>query len=201
MNILRAALSLAILSLLAGCSSTKVTFEQDLDYDFSKARTFQWIDVPGKILDEDNIFTHPAIQKVVNNELVARELQQVLEKENADLQVAYYLKLVEIQEYTAVGNQQESTVTSGFVLKGDDAGWSYKTDESDLNMYISELGTLTLLVYDVASGQQVWKGMLKTEVDRRSPIEKQVTELRMFAHKLMAPFPRQKKQQPTSFQK
>ncbi len=186
MNIKTVLPLLAALAVLSGCGTTKTTSERDRDFDFSRVQTYQWINGPAKILDEADTYINEDIQTALDAELVRRGLRSAIA---ADVQVAYYVKLKEEQEYTSPATQDDRDFSGGFVYRRESKSWSYDEREPDLNVYGIEVGTLTVLLYDAETGKRIWKGTLKTEIDRSQPKDNQQSRIRTAAEKLMARFP------------
>ncbi len=186
MNIKTVLPLLAALAVLSGCGTTKTTSERDRDFDFSRVQTYQWIDGPAEILDEADTYINEDIRQALDTELARRGLRPAME---ADMQVAYYVKLKEGHEYTSPATHDDRDFSGGFVYRRESKSWSYDEREPDLNVYAIEIGTLTMLVYDAETGKRIWKGTLKTEIDRSQPKDNQQTRIRTAAEKLMARFP------------
>ena len=189
MNIQSLLSILALAALLTGCSTMKVTSEQDQSYDFSTVKTYQWIDGPAEILDEADTYIDENIQAALDNELNKNGLRSVTNTAVADIQAAYYVKLKEETEYTKT-SQQDRDFSGGFVYNREKSSWSYDQREPDLNIYTIETGTLTLLVYDSETGKRIWRGSLKTEIDRSRPQGEQQERIRKAAEKLLNRFPK-----------
>ena len=177
------------LAVLTGCSSMKVTSESDDSFNFGQVMTYQWVDAPSKILDEDDTYLNEDLQKTLNNELSARGWEQVLDSTNASIQVVYYIKLKEHQEYTASPTAEDRDFSGGFVYNRDDSSWGYEEREPDLNFYTVEIGTLTMLIYNTQNGERVWRGSLQTKLDRSRSIEKQQELLSTVSRKLVERIP------------
>jgi len=175
---------------LTGCTGMKVTAERDPSFDFSPVATFQWIDAPAEILNAEDTYLNEDIQKALNNELSGRGWKQVLNADNADLQVVYYIKLKQHQEYTAEPKRDEREFSGGFVYDRSRKNWSYEERSPDLNVYTVEVGTLMMVIYDTETGNRVWRGSLQTKLDRSKPIEKRRDLIRTVAHKLVERIPR-----------
>ena len=172
---------------LAGCSSMKVSSDADPAFDFSRIRTYRWIDGPADILAEADTYIHEDIHRALDDQLLQRGLKPV--KENADVQVAYYVKLSEQVEYTDSTDYQERNFSGGFVYDPKNRSWSYAEREPDLNVYTVEIGKLTVLVYDTAGGRRIWRGTLQTKLDRSLPKEQREERIRTAAEKLIARLP------------
>ena len=179
--------ALLILSVLAGCNSMKVTTEQTDTYHFESIKTYQWVEGPEEVLDDADTYIN--IQKALNTQLVKRGFKQVLDAADADIQVAYYLKLKEQQEYAAISNQDEPAFSGGLVYSRDNKSWSYKEREPDIIVYAVEIGTLTVLVYDADTGERIWRGKLRTHIDRSLPDEQRLNLIQDAAEKLIARLP------------
>ncbi len=188
MNIKFAAVGLVSIFFIAGCSTMKVTSEYDHHYSFNNIKTYQWIDGPSTILDKTDTYINEDIQKALSNELENYGIRQVSNTLEADVQIVYYVKLKKEQEY-ATNNNIEHDFSGGFVYSHKNKNWSYQEREPDLNVYTVEVGTLTMLVYATQTKERIWRGNLKTEIDRSLPKEKQEL-IRAAAKKLMSRFPK-----------
>jgi len=177
----------AAITLLSGCTGMKVSTNHDGSYDFGQIATYEWVDAPEEIQKQDDTYLNVDIQKALNNQLALKGWKQVLETTAASIQVVYYIKLAEHEEYTTA-NQNEREFSGGFVYNRDKK-WGYEEREPDLNVYTVEIGTLTVLLYDVKTGDRIWKGSLKTKLDRSRPIESQKETIRKVAQKLMDRIP------------
>ncbi len=187
MNFATALLLTICAAILTGCTGMKVTSDHDEAYNYSRIKTYEWVDAPEEIQQQDDTYFNVDLQKALNNQLTLRGWEQVLETTNASIQVVYYIKLKEQEEYTAT-NQNERDFSGGFVYN-QDKKWGYEEREPDLNVYTVEIGTLTILLYDVKTGDRIWRGSLKTKLDRSRPIDSQQETIRKVAQKLMDRIP------------
>lgn len=186
MNIKSAIALFAVMLFAAGCSSMKTTIESDSNFDFATIQTYQWIDGPAKILESADTYVNDDVPLAIDQEFAKRNLKKV--STNADVQVAYYLKLKEQREYTNTA-QQEREFSGGFVYNRDSKAWNYEERQPDINVYTVEMGTLVLLVYDTQTGKRVWRGILKTKIDRSRSREEQIDLILAATQKLMERFP------------
>jgi hypothetical protein len=177
------------LLILSGCSSLKVSSEKITPYDYKSVNSYEWVSAPKKILAEDDTFFNENVHTALNNELAGRGWKQVMESDKADLQIVYYIKLAEHEEYTAPVNQDETRVTGGFTFDKDKGKWGYNDQDPDLNVYTIEVGTLSLLIYDADTGEKVWTGTLQTRLDRTTPLDKQPELLARIARKIVGKIP------------
>lgn len=185
--------ALSVLTLLAaGCSSMKVTSDQQAGYDFATINTYQWIPGPAEILNEKDTYINEDIQGSLNAELKQIGMDEATEKTDADMHIAYYVKLKEELEYTDMAPQDEPQLSGGFVYNRDKKNWKFEEREPDINVYAVEIGTLTVLAYDAETGERIWRGTLRTKLDRSKP-EQHKALIDLAAEKLMSRFPAAKK--------
>lgn len=189
MNIKTAFALLALTLFAVGCSTMKVTSERDKTYDFGTVKTFQWIDGPADVLDEEDTYINEDIQQALTTELGKLGMQEASDTTKADMQIAYYVKLKEELEYTDPANSDERQFSGGLVYNRGSKSWNYEEREPDLNVYAVEIGTLTVLAYDAESGERIWRGNLRTKLDRSKPEEQQQALIDAAAEKLMGRFP------------
>lgn len=182
-------LALAAL-LFSGCSKLKVKSDTLSDYDFSNVKTYEWVQAPDEVINEDDTYISENVQIALNNELSGRGWEQVLETDKADIQIIYYVKLAEHEEYTGPANSgEESQLTGGFTYNNSKGSWGYNEGQSDLNVYTIEVGTLTLLIYHADTGEKLWSGTLETRLDRTTPVDKQKEMLAKIAQKIISRIP------------
>ncbi len=181
--------SIALAAMLAGCSTMKVKTEASATYDFSTVKTYAWVQAPQKILDEDDTYLNEDMQTALGNELAARGWKQADSPDRADLQVVYFIKLREHEEYTTPPESGESQVSSGFTYNRNDRKWGVSDNAPNINVYTVEIGTLSLLIDDAKSSSRLWSGSLQMKLDRSRPIEKQRETLRKVARKLTSRIP------------
>lgn len=177
-------MALVFTTILLGCSSMKVTSEKAAQFDFSAVRTYEWVQAPEEIMNQDDTLLDASLQQALNNELAARGWKQTLETSEADIQVVYYIKLCEQERYSEPPSSEEASMTGGFTFNRNTETWGYRNNEPDLNVYSVEIGTLSLLFYDAKTGEKVWTGSLQTKLERSAPIEKQRERIRLVAHKI-----------------
>ena len=178
---------IAALLLMSGCARMKVSSEIESDYDFSRILTYQWIEPSRDILEKEVAYLNQNLQQALNNELSARGWEEVLEAGGATVQVTYYVKIEEHQEYVESPPRSESDFSGGLVYNKD--GWNYQEREPEQLVYTVETGTLQMMLTDTASGTRIWSGTLQTKLDRSKPIEKQQELFQLAARKLLEQLP------------
>lgn len=180
------ALLLVPILLATGCSSMKATSEHNRNFDFGKIKTYQWIEAPAGSPENADTYLDEDIRKALDNELAKRDLQQV--PEAADVQVAYYIKTKEHQEYASVGTEDHE-FRGGFIYSKEHGRWNCAERDPELISYIVETEILTVLVYDAQNENCVWRGNLQTKIDRHQSKDKKQARIRKVAKKLIARLP------------
>lgn len=181
---------LLTLGLMAGCMNMSIKTKGDNTYAFERAETYCWIPVPSKILNKKDTFVHEDIQKILEENWAKMGLTKVSDQTKADLHIVYYIKLKESKEYSDTGREENRQPFSGGLVYNQDKGsWAYTEKEPDLNIYSSEIGTLTILVYNAKTGARVWKGSIKTTIDRSQSKGTLHEQVENATNKLLERFP------------
>ncbi|MDF7809478.1 DUF4136 domain-containing protein [Pontiellaceae bacterium B12219] len=182
-------LALTLGLLLCSCSSTKVRSNKKTDYDFKLVKTYQWVPASEEIQEEDDTYLNNSMADALNNQLTARGWQQVEQAAEADIQLTYYIKLKEQKEYAGPGPNEAHQVQGGVTYSKDSKSWGYKEPDTNLSLYLVEIGTLHLQITDTEFGDLLWTGTLETQLDRSTPVEKQKEVMQKMARKIIAKVP------------
>jgi hypothetical protein len=151
--------------------ANKVTSDYDRTTNFSKYRTFMWIQPP----EVKEAFMSSRIMESVNGHLTVRGLRQVCE--GADLAVGSHLATEERHTW-------ETYYTGGDGWGwgwGGGAGWATTTEVT------YEVGTLTVDIFDTCSRKLVWQGVATDEL--ASKPTKQTREFDKQVAKMFKYFP------------
>ena len=161
--------ALALLTLVAACSSVQVVSDYDPDADFSQYRTFAFISdnpmIIAQAADPVNPLTEGRFMDAIAEGLAASGLTQVDNREQADLAVSFTL-----------GSRNELRVDSypmPYRTGLDRWTWgrSYYTDVT-VREYTK--GQFALDLFDVKQRAPVWHGKASktiTSADRSAPVE------------------------------
>lgn len=177
-------LALLTTALFTGCSTMTVDSKKVVAYDFNAVKTYQWLQPAANILNEDDTLMDETLQKALNNELAWRGWRQVLDTAKADIQVTYFVKLREQEEYIAPPSNGAPQVNSGFTYDRESKNWSPKDNAPELTFYTVEIGTLHLAIDDARTGERIWTGSLETKLDRSRPLEERQAMYQKVAHKI-----------------
>jgi len=124
----------------------KVTSDWDHTVNFSKYKTFMWIDKP----QTDEPFMQDRIMAAVNAQLTLRGLRLV--SDGADLAIG--ANLATEQKHTW------ETYYSG-------SGWGWGSGWSTTEERTYEVGTLTVDLFDAATKKLVWQGVSVDTLSRK----------------------------------
>ncbi len=163
---------LAGIALLTSCAHLNVSMETDPAYDFSSITTYQWVDPPEELLEENTTHLDIRLQQALNNELATQGWQQVLEATNATVQVAYYLEIQTHHEFTESASGREGDFSGGMVYDHNKREWNYEERKPDQVVYVVESGTLHFMMHETGTGKCIWSASVETEIDRSRPPEK-----------------------------
>jgi Domain of unknown function (DUF4136) len=177
----------ALLFTFAGAALAQdVRYNFDSSEDFSKFKTYKWVDVKGS--DHANELTQKQIMQSIDSQLAGKGLQRT-DADTADLYIG-------IQ--TAIGTEKQFTSynTGWGYGPGWGGGWygggmsSTTTTGSTSTIYV---GTLALDMYDSAKKSLVWRGVASKTIDPKAKPEKQQKNIDKAVKKLLKNYPPVKK--------
>jgi hypothetical protein len=158
------------------------------DEDFSKYKTYKWVDVKG--VDHANELTEKQIKAAIDTVLAQKGLQKT-DSGSADL-------YIDIQ--TAVGTEKQFTAYNtgwgygpgwrGGYGYGYGYGGSTSTYGTSSTIYVGYLG---LEMYDAAKKELVWQGTASKTIDPKAKPEKQQKNQKKAVEKLLKNYPPTKK--------
>lgn len=175
---------------LSGCSSMKVTSKRNGSFDFSKVKTYEWVQAPANILEEKDTYNNSNMLQALDQELAHKKWTSVFTSDEADIQVSYFIKTEKHTEYAGPSVSEEPRLTGGFTYNRNSGNWNYNNQQPDLNAYTVETGTLTLLILNAESGKLLWTGSLKTRLDRSLPADKLQKIFERIARKMIVQLPK-----------
>lgn len=170
---------IGILTLICSLSlkAQDMTYNYDRGADFSKFRTFKWVEIKGS--------THPdqmvdqQIKSALETEMAKKGLSKT-DGDNANLYVGYQL---------AIGQEKQvdSYSTGG-------AGWGYGARWGGMSMTTAttstiHVGTLVLDMYDPNAKQLVWRGIASKTLDATAKPDKRAKNLAKASQKLLKSYP------------
>jgi len=180
MKILKAALSLIIpISLVVSCA-TPAYVEKDDTADFSRYKSFAWIDNPAPSRDKDEKNRHQDLMKKNVQEAVTAKLQKEGWKEDKnkpDVLISYDL-LVE----KATREQSNPVYSTPFRRVYYNPFYRrygviyYPSTFMGYDDYTTEIrqGTLTITMVDARTDKTIWQGWTTDEVNSRNVSKKEI---------------------------
>jgi hypothetical protein len=172
-----------VLFLLMGSSALgqDVRYNFDKDTDFSKFKTYKWVQIKGAQQLDDLI--DKQIKSALDAELAKKGLSRV-ETDNADLLIGYQ---------TSVGQEKQlNTYSTGWGYgPGWGSGWyggggTTTTTGQTTTIYT---GQLDVDMYDSAHHDLVWRGVASKTIDTKAKPEKREKNLAKAAAKLFKNYP------------
>lgn len=160
-----------------------VRYDFDKDKDFSKYKTYKWVEIKGAQLPDD--LTQKALTSAIDAELARKGLTKT-DSDNADLYMGYQ---------TAIGQEKEFTSfnTGWGYGPGWGGGWygyggmaSTTTYGSTSTVYV---GQLDLSMYDPATKQLVWRGSASKTLDPKAKPDKKQKNINKAVAKLLKNYP------------
>jgi len=167
-------------------SAQDVRYNFDSQTDFSKFKTYKWVDVKGA--DHANQITEGQIRDSVDRQLATKGLTKT-DADTADLYIGMQ---------TAIGTEKQFTSynTGWGYGPGWGGGWyggmgSTMTTGSTSTIYV---GQLALDMYDSNGKKLVWRGAASKTIDPKAKPEKQQKNIDKAVAKLLKNYPPQKKE-------
>src|SRR5215831_16110345 len=162
----------AFLASVTPAMAQDVRYDFDKDKDFSKFKTFKWVEIKGAQLPDE--LTQKAITSAIEAELARKGLTKT-DSDNADLYIGYQ---------TAVGQEKEFTsFNTGYGYGGMASTTTYGSTST---VYV---GSLDLSMYDPATKQLVWRGSASKTLDPKAKPDKKQKNINKAVAKLLKNFP------------
>lgn len=166
---------------VTGAIAQDVRYNFDKSQDFSKYKTYKWVDIKGS--DHANEMVQKQIAQALDAELAKKGLQKT-DSDTADLYLGYQ---------TAIGTEKQFTSynTGWGYGPGWGGGWyggmgTSTTTASTSTIYI---GQLAVDMYDSAKKELVWRGTVTKTLDPKAKPDKQQKNLTKAVAKLLKNYP------------
>ena len=164
--------------LLGSCSSVSYVTDWDTHYDFSRAESFAWYELPERPdrsspAPAPNAFVASRIRNAVTGELGLKGLDPVKPGE-ADLLVTYHITLQQSMQVYSSG--------WGYPYRG---YWGWGGGGYSSARMVTR-GTLIVDVQDAKKRSLVWRGIAEGAFSKPNPSEADVTKI---VSRLLAEFP------------
>lgn len=162
------------------------SFAQDVRYnfagdqDFSKYKTFKWVDVKGA--DHLDQLSEQQLKKTVDAELATKGLSPS-QGDTADLYIGYQVSLGQEKQFTSYDTGWGYGPGWNRGWYGGGGGMSTTTSST---IHVGQLG---LDMYDPSDKQLVWRGTASKTLDPKAKPEKREKNLRKAVAKLLKNYP------------
>jgi Domain of unknown function (DUF4136) len=167
----------------AFCQDVRYNFDKDAD--FSKYKTYKWVDIKDAAKLDDILDKN--IKAALDAELATKGLTKV-DDDKADLFIGYQGAVGQEKQFTSYGTDWGY---GGGWYRG---GWygpsSTMTTGQTSTIYI---GQLAVDIYDSTNRSLVWRGVASKTIDQKAKPEKQQKNLAKAAAKLLKNYPPVKK--------
>jgi Domain of unknown function (DUF4136) len=178
---------LAILLAASSAVAQDVRYNFDKDTDFSKFKTYKWVNIKGAAKPNDLV--DKEIIAAVDAELATKGLSKI-DGDNADLYIGYQAGVGQEQQFTSYNS--DWGYGGGWYRGGwyGGAGGMSTTTGQTSTIYI---GQLALDMYDSANHDLVWRGVVSKTIDPKAKPDKQEKNLKKAVVKLLKNYPPEKK--------
>lgn len=171
-------LALATFGIVTLASAQSVTYNFDQDADFSKYKTYKWVEISGGIKLDD--ITAKQLTDALEAQLAKKGLTKTA-SDNADLFVGYQFATKQEREVTAYNT-----------------GWGYGprwggTGISSATTSTLTIGSVALDMYDAAQKRLVWRGIATKTIDEGAKPDKRQKNIQKGSEKLLKNYPPKKK--------
>jgi hypothetical protein len=171
-------ITLAVLGLAAIASAQDVRYNFDKDTDFSKFKTYKWVEMPGGVKLDDLLARQ--LTSAIEAGLTTKGLSKV-DSDTADLYIGYQVAVQQERQIQAYG-------TGGFGMGPRWGGGMATATTSTLT-----IGSLALDMNEVASKHLVWRGTATKTVDPNVKPDKRQQNITKGVTKLLSNYPPKKK--------
>lgn len=162
----------------AHAAAQDVSFNYQPGTDFSKYRTYKWVEVPG--VQYPNQLLDGQIKQAIDAQLSTKGLTKTADN-GADLYVTYQLAVDKEKEWSAFS-------TGGGPMWGGWGGWGGMSSTTVMSETI-HIGTLNLDIYDAAAKNQVWRGVATKTIKQQKNPEKLRKNMNKAMAKLLKNYP------------
>jgi hypothetical protein len=151
--------------------------------DFSKYRTYKWVQVPD--VQYPNQILDGQIKQAIEAQLSLKGLSRT-ESDNPDLYVTYQVAINQEKQWNAYSSGGNYWGYGGWRGWGGGYGGMQTTTATSSTITV---GTLNLDIYDVAAKQQIWRGEATKTLKQQKNPEKLQKNLNKGMAKLLKNYP------------
>jgi hypothetical protein len=167
--------------LLAGVAAAQdVRYNYDKTADFTKYKTYKWVEIKGSDKDE---MLDKQFRATIDAELALKGLTKT-DSDNANLYIGY--------QFAITTEKQVNTFSSGYGYGG---GWGYyhgggmSSSSSTSTTATLYIGSLQLDFYDVSTKNTVFRAIGSKTIDTKAKPDKQQKNLAKAVKKILKEYP------------
>jgi hypothetical protein len=163
-----------------------VRYNYDKGTDFSKYKTYKWVDIKGAQKLDD--ITDKQIKESIDAELAKKGLSKV-DSDNADLFIGYQAAVGTEKQFTSFSSGMGPSWGYGRGWYG--GGWYGGGGMTTTTGQTSTIytGQLALDMYDSAKKDLTWRGVVSKTIDPKAKPEKRQKNLNKAVAKLLKNYP------------
>jgi hypothetical protein len=162
------------LFIVAGAYGQDVHYNYDRDTNFASYRTYQWVDLSGRVPDQ---LIDRDIKRSIDEQLAQKGLTKI--EKDADLYVGYQ----------AVIDLEKGINLSAWGTRGGPGGWDTGTATGQTSTI--PVGMLLVDLFDSAKKQLIWRGDASKTLDLKKDQDKNYKNLQKAMTKLFKNYPPQ----------
>lgn len=157
------------IAMLAACSTVYVDSDYDKETDFSRLKTFRWVETPPVNVGDpriDDTVLQARVQVAVNRELEAKGLRR-LESGEVDILVNYHVTVEEKMTGQHLNDKYGYSQGGGWT-HGARQGWSWGLgahDAGNIPTTYYEEGSVIIDMVDPTTKRLIWRGSARTVVE------------------------------------
>lgn len=161
-------------------SAQDVAFNFDQSADFTKFKTYRWIQIPGQSTQLDDL-TARQLTSALETELAKKGLIKT-DNDSADLSIGYH-----------VATSQEKQLTAYNSGWGYGPYWGGGTGVTTTSVSTLTIGSLALDMYNTSKKELVWRGTATKTLDLNAKPDKRLKNIQKGAEKILKNYPPKKK--------
>jgi hypothetical protein len=173
-----------LLMFISAARSQDVRYNFDKDADFSKFKTYKWVEIKGAQKVDDIL--DKQIKDAFNASLAAKGLEQT-SSDDADLYIGYQTAIGQEKQYTAFNTGW------GYGPGWYGGGWYGPGGMTTVNSSTIYTGQLALDMYDRNGHDLVWRGVASKTIDPNAKPDKVQKNLNKATAKMLKNYPPPKK--------
>lgn len=178
---------------LASCSTVQVETNYDKETNFSRFKTFRWVEAPPVSVGDpriDDSVLQARVRLAVNRELEEKGFKRV-DSGDADMLVNYLVTVEEKMTGQNVNDKYGYSPGTGWT-QGERQGWSWGLggyDAPSVPVTYYEEGSVIIDMIDPATKRLIWRGSARTVVNADSDDETRRQRLNDAIRRVLAEFP------------